>query len=181
MRRPAKYVTTIRNPGPALVLRNGIASQIRIEATSSVPGKMSSRLSERVATARNCRGTSAELLELAEAALDGVALLVASGVEGGRPPDRPRARRWSACQRRPSRAPRAPCPPLPCPFFWSSFTGMTALIPRPRRQARLVAEEYALSAMARPGWVRGRPFPRRAMRIGSFSRMNCGQSPCWPG
>jgi hypothetical protein len=64
------------------------------------------------------RRDGAELLELAEAALDGV------------------ARRF---------------------FFWSSFTGMTAAMPRRRSQARLAAEEYALSAIARPGRVRGRP------------------------
>jgi hypothetical protein len=58
---------------------------------------------------------------------------------------------------------------------------MTAVIPRLRSQARLAADEYALSAIAVPGRVRGRPFPRRAMRTWFSSGMNCGQSPCWPG
>jgi hypothetical protein len=49
----------------------------------------------------------AELLELAEAALDGAALLVAFRVEGRRPPAGPSA--------------------APGCAFWSSFTGMTAL------------------------------------------------------
>ena len=31
------------------------------------------------------------------------------------------------------------------------------------------------------GRVRGRPLPRRAIRIWSISGMNFGQSPCWPG
>ena len=45
----------------------------------------------------------------------------------------------------------------------------------------IAAEEYALPAIARPGRVRGRPVPRRAMRTCSSSGMNCGQSPFWPG
>ena len=45
----------------------------------------------------------------------------------------------------------------------------------------MAADEYALSAIARPGRVRGRPLPRRAMRTCSSSGMNCGQLPCWPG
>ena len=47
--------------------------------------------------------------------------------------------------------------------------------------ARLAADEYALSANAAPGRIRGRPVPRRAMRTWFSSGMNCGQSPCWPG
>jgi len=53
-----------------------------------------------------------------------------------------------------------------------------------RRRAgspRLPAEEYALSAIARPGRRRGLPRPRRAMRIASISGMNRGEPPCWPG
>jgi hypothetical protein len=58
-------------------------------------------------------GDGAELLELAEAALDGVALGVACGVEGGRAAAGPAA--------------------VAAVFFWSSLTGMTAVIPRLRR------------------------------------------------
>ena len=53
-----------------------------------------------------------------------------------------------------------------------SLPGMT--------MAMLRLDEYALSAIAVPGRVRG-PLPRRAMRTWSSSGMNCGQSPCWPG
>src|ERR1017187_2267953 len=35
--------------------------------------------------------------------------------------------------------------------------------------------------MARRGRARGRPFPRRVMRIVSITGMKRGESPCWPG
>jgi hypothetical protein len=44
-------------------------------------------------------------------------------------------------------------------FFWSSLTGITAWMPWRRSQARFAREEYALSAIARPG--RRRTFAER--------------------
>src|SRR5271169_7208126 len=78
---------------------------------------------------------------------------------GGRPPARPRSRRC---------------------FLWSSLTGITAWMWWRRSQARFPREEYALSAIARPGRRRGRPGPRRWTRIASISGTNRGESPCWP-
>jgi hypothetical protein len=49
-----------------------------------------------------------------------------------------------------------------------------------RSQARFAREEYALSAIARPGRRRGLPRPRRRMRIASISGTNRGESPRWP-
>ena len=86
-------------------------------------------------------GDGAELLELAEAAFDGVAFLVPASVE---------------CRRA-----AAGAAAVAAVFFWSSLTGMTAWMWCWRSQARLPAEEYALSAIARPGRRRGLPFPRR--------------------
>src|ERR1017187_3409710 len=57
---------------------------------------------------------------------------------------------------------------------------MTAWMPCWRSQARFAREEYALSAIARPGRRRGLPRPRRGMRIASISGTNRGESPCWP-
>ncbi len=56
---------------------------------------------------------SVKLLELAEATLDGIAFPVPSGVERGRAASVPAA--------------------LTPVSFWSSLTGMTALMPRRRR------------------------------------------------
>ncbi len=53
-------------------------------------------------------------------------------------------------------------------------------MPCRRSQARFAREEYALSAIARPGRRRGRPGPRRWMRIASMSGTKRGESPCWP-
>jgi hypothetical protein len=47
--------------------------------------------------------------------------------------------------------------------------------------AAVGGEEQALSASARPGRLRGRPAPRRGMRMNSISGMNRGQPACWPG
>ena len=65
-------------------------------------------------------------------------------------------------------------------FFWSSLTGITAVMWWRRSQARFAREEYALSAIARPGRCLGLPRPRRWMRIASISGTNRGESPCWP-
>src|SRR5271165_2030629 len=114
---------------------------------------MRSRLSYRVATARNC-------LSLAKQRSTVLRLVYQEASKaGGRPPARPRSRRC---------------------FFWSSLTGITAWMPCRRSQARFAREEYALSAIARPGRCRGLPRPRRGMRIASISGTNRGESPCWP-
>jgi hypothetical protein len=106
-------------------------------------------------------GHGPELLELAEASLDGVALVVPARIE--------------------DRRPAAGLPTVTAMFFWSSLTGITALMPWRRSQARLAAAEQALPAIARPGRCRGRPFPRRRRLMASISGMNRGESPCWPG
>src|ERR1022692_11913 len=115
---------------------------------------MRSRLSYRVATARNCFS----LLKQRSTVLR--FLYQPGSKTGGRPPERPRSRRC---------------------FFWSSLTGMTAVMWWRRSQARFAREEYALSAIAQPGRRRGLPRPRRRTRIASISGMNRGESPCWPG
>jgi len=75
-------------------------------------------------------GSTAPPRQAAAAVLDGAAFAVpARSRSGGRPPARPRSR---------------------C-FFWPSVTGMTAVMPWRRSQARLAAAEQALSAIARPG------------------------------
>lgn len=58
----------------------------------------------------------------------------------GRPPSRPRLRRWPT---------------------WSGGCGMTMRIPRRRRRARMAREEYARSARTARGRVRGLPGPLR--------------------
>ena len=50
-----------------------------------------------------------------------------------------------------------------------------------RSQARFARDEYAVSAIARPGRRRGLPGPRRCTRIASISGVKYGEPPCWPG
>lgn len=77
------------------------------------------------------------LLDPIDAPFHRVALLVEIGSwRTGRPPREPRFLRLAA---------------------WSTFSGMTALIPRLLRYTRLPREEYAMSAATTPGLVRGRP------------------------
>jgi len=75
--------------------------------------------------------------------------------ETGRPPADPRFLRCAA---------------------WSAFSGITALMPRLRRWARLAREEYALSAATAPGRVRGRPTGPRTFTL-ARTAANCGLSP----
>jgi hypothetical protein len=49
-----------------------------------------------------------------------------------------------------------------------------------RSQARFAREEYALSAIARPGRCRGLPGPRRGTPMACISGVKYGESPCWP-
>ena len=82
-------------------------------------------------------GQAAVVLEAAEAALDGVAVLVTSGSKAGGPPPAPPRRRRLAAR--------------------SALTGIVARMWWARSQSRLALEEWALSARTRSGRVRGRP------------------------
>jgi hypothetical protein len=92
----------------------GSRSKILIEAMSMVPWKTNSRLSVRMATARNA-------LSLWKARSTVLRCVSASASNaGGRPP----------------------VDPLPARVFcWSLFSGMVALIPRRRRWERIVRFE----------------------------------------
>jgi hypothetical protein len=63
---------------------------------------------------------------------------------------------------------------------WSSFSGMTAAMPRQRSSARLARLLSALSASTREGLVRGRPGPSRGTRMPPNTAANWGLSPRWP-
>jgi len=62
----------------------------------------------------------------------------------------------------------------------TSRCGITALIPRRRRLVRTDRLVYALSANTRAGRVRGRPPPRRRMRIPAITLSNPFMSCRWP-
>src|SRR5262249_51210136 len=111
----------------------GARSQMRIEATLMVPRQTKSRLSNLVATAPSWRMARWTVLRCWQAA---------GSKTGGRPAWLPRWRRRAA---------------------WPAGSGMVALMPRRRRCTRVPALEYALSPSIRPGRVRGRPGPRRAI------------------
>ena len=96
------------------------------------------------------------LAQSAEGALDGVALLVGRRVESGRAAA-------LAAAAEPGR-------------IWSAGSGMVALMPRLRRRERIALLEYALSARTRPGLVRGRPGPRRAIARRPRSGMKARES-----
>ncbi|GII32932.1 hypothetical protein Pmi06nite_63740 [Planotetraspora mira] len=99
--------------------------------------------------------------ELADAPLDGVALLVPLGIEDGRTP--------------------AFTAPLEAVDLLILLDREDRLDATPAQVARLLREEYALSANTVAGRLRGRPKPRRTIRIVFSTRWKYGLSPCWPG
>ncbi len=105
-------------------------------------------------------GQAAPLLELVDAPLDGVPLLVGGLVEDwGLPPLPPRRLRLA---------------------IWSAGCGITARILRLRRCSRIAREEQALSASTVVGRVLGRSLGL-ATRMPAMTCVNAGASPAWPG
>jgi hypothetical protein len=111
---------------------------------------MKSRLSYRVATARNPlsllihRSAVLRCLQRSE-----------SKAEGRPPPRLPRCARWR---------------------IWSAFSGIVAVIPRRRQCARMALLENALSPNRCPGVVRGRPRPLRQIRIPAITAAKAVES-----
>jgi hypothetical protein len=98
----------------------------------------------------------AVLAEMAESPLGHVALLIGRSVEsGGRPPALPRRSRFRT---------------------WSAGFGNGGPDPVARRWPRIAALEYALSQRTRPGRVRGRPGPGRAILSRPISGTKASES-----
>jgi hypothetical protein len=105
-------------------------------------------------------GQAAPLLELVDAPLDGVPLLVGLAVKG----------RGTAAK-----------PTAPLAFAaWSAGCGITARILRCRKWRRIARDEYALSARTTSGVTLGRPI-RLGTRNCAMTCSNAGASPAWPG
>lgn len=105
-------------------------------------------------------GDPAPCFELVDQAFDGVAVLVQVLIVGDRPSAAPSPLFWLAA--------------------WSFFSGMTALMPRSRRWARLAREEYALSPATASGRVRGRPARPRTRTL-ARTGTHWGLSAACPG
>ncbi len=145
-----------RNHGKPTSCRLGRVSQ-DLEPDCDRPQDDSSAVGdgEFVVACRDCT----PLFESLEAPLGSITLqrlYASTSNEGGLPPFVPRRFRFA---------------------MWSGFSGITASMPRSRSSFRFAFDAYALSAIARTGFVRGRPLPRRGTLKLPITSGNIGESP----